>query len=179
LDKASNVAYVRTSTGFSKFQAFSTIVGEADEHIQCYDNHMIPPDGQEQPPSLDIITPPPDTNPPDDEATKMPEGAILIDFDNLPDAPNLIERDNLELENSQDELYQWHLKLRHIPFSRLKIMGLKGDIPKQLASYRVPMCTACQYGKLTRKPWRTKEKPSHSQPIMAPGQSISVNQLNP
>jgi hypothetical protein len=35
LDPASNVAYIRTSAGFSKFQAYSAFVGEADGHIQC------------------------------------------------------------------------------------------------------------------------------------------------
>jgi hypothetical protein len=179
LDPASNVAYIRTSAGFSKFQAYSAFVGEADGHIQCYDTHVIPPDVDDSPsdtspPSKTTV---PVAAPPVAAPQRTPEGATSIDFDDLPDAPNLIERDDLELENSRDELYRWHLKLGHISFSRLKIMALKGDIPKRLASCRVPMCAACQYGKLTRKPWRTKEKPSHSRPITAPGQSVSVDQL--
>jgi hypothetical protein len=143
LDKASNVAYIQTSAGFSKLHVCSTIIGKTNDHIKCYDIHVIPPDDKELQSTSKIIPPPPDKNPPDDTANRMPEGAALVDFDILPDAHNLIKRGDLELENSQDKLYQWHLKLRHILFSSLKIMALKGNIPKTKVTCKLQSANMC------------------------------------
>jgi hypothetical protein len=96
---------VQASQNFKSL--LSTIIGEDNEHIQCYDTHMLPPNDEEPEPILETITPPPPEKVPYDNTTKQtPEGATLADFHNLPDAPNIIKRDDLELENSRDELYQ-------------------------------------------------------------------------
>jgi hypothetical protein len=39
------------------------------------------------------------------DSTRSPEEANLIDFNNLLDAPNFVDRDDLELENTCDKLY--------------------------------------------------------------------------
>ena len=57
-------------------------------------------------------------------------------------------------------------------------MSQKGILPKRLLECTKPFCTACQYGKLTRKPWRSKGAPTS--PIwkaMSVGLIISVDQL--
>jgi hypothetical protein len=51
-------------------------------------------------------------------------------------------------------------------------------IPHRLALTKPPKCTCCLYGKMTRKPWRTKAK--NNRPIQAatkPGQCVSVDQM--
>ena len=57
-------------------------------------------------------------------------------------------------------------------------MSQKGILPKWLLECTKPFCTACQYGKLMRKPWRSKGAPTS--PIwkaMSTGQIISVDKL--
>ena len=58
-------------------------------------------------------------------------------------------------------------------------MAANGILPKRLLDCQVPKCPACMYGKLTKKPWRTKStgniNPVPS--ITKPGDCISVDQL--
>jgi hypothetical protein len=59
-------------------------------------------------------------------------------------------------------------------------MAKQGMMPTRLAKCRIPLCQACVYGKLTRRPWRTKPTSSQqSKPITvtAPGEVVSVDQL--
>jgi hypothetical protein len=77
------------------------------------------------------------------------------------------------------ELMGWHYRLGHLPFKRLKAMADKGVIPRRLADCRVPKCSACIYGKMTRRAKQTKT-PSNkigSMEITSPGQCVSVDQL--
>ena len=57
-------------------------------------------------------------------------------------------------------------------------MSQRGILPKRLLECTKPFCAARQYGKLTRKPWRSKGGPTN--PIRratSSGQIISVDQL--
>ena len=58
-------------------------------------------------------------------------------------------------------------------------MAMRGDLPRKLGKVKVPLCAACQYGKMTRKPWRTKalNKQEKTWTATAPGQCVSVDQL--
>ncbi len=185
LDRNSNVAYIRTVAGFDKFANYCTLVQDHDIHdsIQCYDSHVIPLDDDPIPTDLptegprvrfSINTPTTEGELPPkapEGPQRTPEGATLIEFDDLPTAPDLVDRDDLALDSTRDELYRWHLRLGHIPFARLKIMALKGDIPKRLATAHIPMCAACQYGKLTRQPWRTKGEVTITRPSLDPSRT--------
>ena len=57
-------------------------------------------------------------------------------------------------------------------------MGQNGELPKRLSKAVVPkqtfvpMCVACQYGKVTKRPWRIKIAPNavgKHQSITQPG----------
>jgi hypothetical protein len=155
LDKHSNVAYIRTVAGFNKFVNYCRLVNNGDRDIQCYDTHVIPPDGKEEHsddkhsdtdtgthnlPTTEGAEP---INPTKDyvpEGAKMPTIGTqhMIDFDNLPTAPDLANRDNLTLDSTQDELYRWHICLGHIPFSRLKIMAHKREL-RNFHHFRCPV----------------------------------------
>jgi hypothetical protein len=53
-------------------------------------------------------------------------------------------------------------------------------IPKKFAKCRVPMCAACQYGKATKIPWRTKQPANQineTKNITTNGHCISVDQF--
>ena len=57
-------------------------------------------------------------------------------------------------------------------------MAKKGLLPKKILKANIPICPACQYGKMHRKPWRTKgNHPKASRVATEPGQIVSVDQL--
>ena len=57
-------------------------------------------------------------------------------------------------------------------------MAKQGLLPKKILKANIPICPACQYGKMHRKPWRTKGNPSKpSRVATEPGQIVSVDQL--
>ena len=79
---------------------------------------------------------------------------------------------------AQDELIQWHHQLGCLPYNHIRSMSPKEILLKRLLKCTKPFCAACQYGKLTRKPWQSKEVPMT--PIWkatSSGQIISINQL--
>ena len=83
------------------------------------------------------------------------------------------------LSDDEAELMRWHLRLGHTSFDKLRVMANNSDIPKRLAGCKIPKCAGCLYGKMTRRAWRTKQKPSKVEPatITAPGDCVSVDQL--
>ena len=66
------------------------------------------------------------------------------------------------VSDDQRELMQYHLKLKHLPFSHLKKLAEKGIIPKRLAKVKPPLCHSCLMGKQHRKPWRGRGKKKNS-----------------
>ena len=60
----------------------------------------------------------------------------------------------------------------------MKEMMNQGTLPRRLLKVDTPFCTACQYGKMTRRAWRVKVDAQHSTKIATqPGQVVSVDQL--
>jgi hypothetical protein len=85
----------------------------------------------------------------------------------------------LAAANDQTELMQWHYRLGHLPFSKLKQLALNGEIPKKLAKVKPSKCAGCLFGAMNKIPWQGKEaKASHKVFIATkPGEGISVNQM--
>ena len=80
--------------------------------------------------------------------------------------------------NAQDELMRWDYRLNHLSFECIFEMAKQGLLPKKTLKANVPICPACQYGKMHRKPWRMKGKPSNlSRVAIEPGKIVSVDQL--
>jgi hypothetical protein len=77
------------------------------------------------------------------------------------------------------ELLLWHYRMGHLPFSRLQVMASDGSLPSRLKGCRVPKCSACIYGKMTRRPKRTKGATGRigSTTATRPGECVSVDQL--
>ena len=82
-----------------------------------------------------------------------------------------------ELANPQHELLRLHHKLAHLPFSQLQAMARSHVIPNRLAKCVVPKCSACLFGKATKRAWRDKGPVSSLVPSTSPGQCVSVDQL--
>ncbi len=112
---------------------------------------------------------------------EIPSEAIRcgpLTFDPSP-PPEEGEDVNLAATDNQAELMQWHYRLSHLTFAKLKQLALNGEIPKKLVKVTPPKCAGCHFGAMTKIPWRGKEtKASHKVFIATkPGECISVNQM--
>lgn len=50
-------------------------------------------------------------------------------------------------------------------------------IPRELAKCKAPKCATCMYGKMTKKPWRTKGIQRNIRVANVPGECVSVDQM--
>ena len=89
------------------------------------------------------------------------------------------EPEHPAFDSPQHELLHWHRRLGHLSFRRTKHLAKLGITPKHLAHIQNPMCSSCQHGKATKRPWRSKAKPGkiYKQDIRKPGECVSVDQL--
>jgi GAG-pre-integrase domain len=78
------------------------------------------------------------------------------------------------------EFLCWHHQLGHVSLKKIRLMAKQGILPQKLADCKVPLCTSCLFGKVTRRPWRSKTPNNQTEPsrtIIKPGDCISVDQL--
>ena len=98
----------------------------------------------------------------------------------MEEAPNVIidEEDHIA-ETATAELLCCHYDMGHTSFTKLQQMARQRILPHRLSTCAIPIYSACQYAKATRRPWRMKiasrnkdiEKP------LKPGEVVSVDQL--
>jgi hypothetical protein len=77
-------------------------------------------------------------------------------------------------------MLRWHQWLSHVSLKRIQLMAKNGQLPKSLATCRIPLCQACKYGKASRRNWRTKPSEKDGESLFSvtrPGQCVSVDQL--
>jgi hypothetical protein len=63
---------------------------------------------------------------------------------------------------------------------RIQLMARRGQLPRKLATCRVPLCQSCLYGKAVRTRWLDKPKAKQDENLVTitrPGQCVSVDQL--
>jgi hypothetical protein len=72
---------------------------------------------------------------------------------------------------------RWHLRLGHLPFANIRLMAARKEIPSRLANRRIQKCQSCLYGKVTKRPWRTKGQSGTIKEVTLPGQCVSADQL--
>ncbi len=99
--------------------------------------------------------------------------------DVLGEGDSIPEVEHPEFSLAQQELLHWHYRLNHLSFVRIQAMAKLYILPSRLAKCNVPLCSGCTYGKMTKRPWRTKA-PYASTPkvITKPGECVSVDQLD-
>lgn len=79
------------------------------------------------------------------------------------------------------EMLLWHYRLALMPFQAMKRLAQQGSLPKQFLKCMPPMCAACQYGRATRRPWRTRAQVNQigqQQSINQPGDCVSIDQMD-
>ena len=81
-------------------------------------------------------------------------------------------------ETPTAELLRYHYDMGHNSFAKLQQMAKQRVLPHHLSSCAIPVCSACQYAKATRRPWRAKTTSSHDRSTPSkPGEVISVDQF--
>ena len=185
LDPKSNVGITTTASGARSFRAFhSTITAPETRQTNIFTTNVIPDDEDDDSfqPKDPIETVMPDEGTPEpvsnetQKAMTPDQHTTLIDME--PVTQVIPEDQEPTSLNPQDELLRWHYRLGHLPFDRIKQLAHKGQLPKRLLSSTKPLCSAYQYGKLTKRPWRVKgDDKAPSKTSTRPGQIVSVDQL--
>jgi hypothetical protein len=60
---------------------------------------------------------------------------------------------------------------------KLNALALVGEIPKQLATVKPPLCAGCAYGAMTKLPWRSKGETLSIFTATKPEQCVSVDHM--
>ena len=107
---------------------------------------------------------------------------VNFPFDNDHEAraiPPTCQPTNDSLTDHQSELLKLHYKYGHVSFKFLKYMAQQGLIPRRLAHCEAPRCSSCLYGKQTKRPWRSKAKPTRigGRKPSKPGECVSVDHM--
>ena len=186
LDKRTNVGNIHLAPGYTQYQLFLQTAGVEDEDtnpITMEPNEVTDdqqsldeehPDeedwdsgwtegDQEEPRDIDFSLMP------DDKATSETQSTPTVDTD-----------EEHKVHNHAAELLRIHHQFNHIGFAKLQQMAKCGIIPKRYSTCQVPICSACMYGKATKRPWRHKAKkqpPSKLKKITHAGQCVSVDML--
>jgi hypothetical protein len=165
LIQPSNVATFYLANGFQKFHAFCSEVSDDflvyDSAPLCHSTELIV--------ELPLM---------DSSDTHF---RTIFPFDNraLPPPREDPQSDILTTHTTVEaEFLHYHYKYGHISPKRIQAMARLGHLPARLATCPIPICTACLYGKATRRPWRTKPTTDYDPPKPnIPGECVSVDFL--
>ena len=160
------------------------IVSDTQEtkETNIFTTHVIPDDDDESFQPGDPVAPPDQDKEPVASPEQSPEGPVrgpMTTIVELGPIPQMIPDDPEPTSlNPHDELLQWHYRLGHLRFDRVKPLAQTGQLPMRLLTCKKPFCAASQYGKMTKRPWRVKGDSKQTTRVATrPGQVVSVDQL--
>jgi hypothetical protein len=182
--KGTNIAELYTAPNYNKFSAFCQSAGLSDDidaddqPVLAMPAHLIEDEDDfvgDPSPAFDVEEEQSDQYFPTRDSPLQTTFKLDGPTVNLPTViPD--EEDKVKLSDVS-LLLRYHHRMGHAPMSKLQEMARQGILPSSLAKCPVPLCTACAYGKATRRPWRVKGRQQHTKTITHPGQCISVDQL--
>jgi hypothetical protein len=81
--------------------------------------------------------------------------------------------------NVSAEFLQYHQKFNHVAPKRIQMMAKQLIIPYKLSKCPIPICTACLYGKATKRKWRQKHYDNEKVAYVPtqPGEIVSIDQM--
>ena len=195
--KGSNVGEFTTAPGYTRYETFckkagTTIEQEDNKPLLAHNANLIEDDDES------IIERSPATVG-EDEST---DDESIFQNDNLDDEENekyfpsrdvpmttefligpnetvhVIPNEEERLPESPTlELLRTHHRMGHLSMAKIQSMARQSILPKRLANCKIPVCTACMYGKATRRPWRIKGHRGTLDVMTSPGQCVSVDQM--
>ena len=182
LDSRTNVGLTTTASGARSFRAFCANINRPEtKELNIFTTHVIPEEEDDesfQP--KDPVEPAPqdETDQPKPAEEGMP-GAPETSLVDMGPVTHIIPDDKEPTAlDPHDELIHWLYRPGHLPFDRIKQLASAGQLPKCLLSCKKPFCSNCQYGKMTKRPWRVKgENKGTTKTATRPGQIVSVDQL--
>ena len=182
LHKSSNVGIMWSAPGSQNYCAF-VANPEAPHIIPNYEEEEEEPYCDDDSVGSDIGEPiPTQVKPllPQREQSLLPQRGepVLIEFGD--DQGKTTEKEPQDITSKQAALRKCHCRLNHMPYARIQAMARHGLLPRYLATVDPPFCASCAYGKLTRKPWKTKGQHGTTTqlvPIRASGACVSVDQM--
>ena len=182
LDSKTNVGLITTASGARSFRACCDTVNSPEtKEMNIFTTHVIADEEDDEsfqrkdpvePATQDETN---QTKPVDELMTEAPKTSLV---DMGPVAQVIPDDKEPTALDPHDELLRWHYPLGHLPFDRMKQLASAGQLPKRLLACKKPFCSASQYGKMTKRPWRVKgENKKTSKTTTKPGQTVSVDQL--
>ncbi|KAL7565945.1 hypothetical protein ACA910_008403 [Epithemia clementina (nom. ined.)] len=179
LDRRLNIGITTTSSGIKAYNAYAASQGDSSDSVHIFDSQVVSDEESDEEASLQ--PPDPVARPTQQERDRAAPAELLsttkLDFSM---EPTVIPEDpEPATMTPHDELLRWHYRLGHMSFERLRHMVKLGLLPKRLLQSNLPLCSACQYGKMHRKPWKTKGRSEGTGVRIAtrPRQIVSVDQL--
>ncbi len=203
LGRADNVATFTLASGYEHFRAFCCETDMIDvrlDDVIALPAGLISDDEDDDAPTAPLPAATPDVTPwvPTRLPASAADQATPVDFDlNGPpmtdsegegtqgsarstSTTNVIIDEEDRQPSDLAELLMLHHQYGHISFAKLQEMAKQGIIPRRLSKCRVPVCSACLYSKMTRKPWRgkpSKKDDRETELPQRPGQVVSVDEL--
>ena len=110
---------------------------------------------------------------PEQKGITTAELPVVIEDD---DTTIIVDEEDRQKSTLEAELLMAHHRFQHISFSKLQEMARQGIIPQRFAHCKIPSCSACLYGKATKRAWRSKQgKQRQRKKTLKPGEVISVD----
>ena len=192
IDTNNNVATFPMAPGYKGYQLYIQEAGLTDDSDPVVPDVAVVSDNEDETVSSDQEHPDGEDDwnegwctETSNQSDEEPEPRT-VDFDLTPSDQASSETMDVEpdeedkVENLSAELLRVHHQFNHVGFGKLQAMAKSGILPKRLSTCKVPLCSACLYGKATKRPWRDKPKlepASNPIPIRYSGQCVSVDML--
>jgi Reverse transcriptase (RNA-dependent DNA polymerase) len=192
MDPLTNVATFTLAPDYTDYTAFCAMAGtddieDDDDHPYCMEAEVVSDDENE---SVNTATAPvdgtiSDDDDPDPQPLPMQPRTTTFDLDGPPTYTNtklpviIEDEEERQVDSASAEFLRYHQKFNHVSPKRIQLMAKQRILPFRLSKCPIPVCTACLYGKATKRNWRSK----HSNNMNAahvptrPGEVISIDQM--
>jgi hypothetical protein len=162
LDTNTNVATFTLATDYTDYKAFCTLAdedGNDDDHPFCIEAEIVSDDEAD-----DEAESEKEDNDDHDNITPIPTQPRITTFQlDGPSTytnrklPVIIEdEEERQITSASAEFLRYHQKFNHVSPKRIQMMAKQRILPYRLSKCPVPICTACLYGKATKRKWRSK-----------------------
>ena len=103
----------------------------------------------------------------------------FLDKESIP-TPTQVDMDHETLAlTPRGEYLRWHHRMGHLSFKKMTLLMSLGILSRKILNVRPPVCAACKYGAMTRRPTRVKGDKNKGQLHQATkaGECVSVDEM--
>jgi transposase InsO family protein len=185
LDAMTNVATFTLAPDYQDYKAFCALAGEEDEndhHPYCIEAEVVS-DDEEQDSDSEQENEVHD----DDDIRSIPTQPQVTTFSldgpttytNRKPPVVIEDEEERQIDNVSAEFLRYQQKFNHVSPKRIQMMAKQRILPFRLSKCPVPVCTACLYGKATKRKWRSKHADNMKESYVPtkPGEVISIDQM--